>query len=252
MEAFYSTLLRHGAPRRLRARAARPPRRSRARASASPRSSDWDTDCYDLRPQRHRGDQPRGLRLGPRARRRGRRGAHHGDGAPLEHRPLAAAVRGDGREAALPVGVRRRRAVAGRAGLGARRGPGQARGRRPRVERARHDQPGGGDRAPRPRRRRGDARRRRPGGAPDAGGPAGDRRRLLRLDRPQGARARPVGHAPRPPRAAEADAPVPRRRPHDLPRGARALDLERAALEVRGRHLGDGRGRGPRARPWTT
>ena len=53
--------------------------------------------------------------------------------------------------------------------------------------------------------------------------------------------------AARAPRAARGDAPVPRRRPHDLARGARALHLERAALEVRGRHLGGRRGRRARA-----
>ena len=58
-----------------------------------------------------------------------------------------------------------------------------------RVERARHGEPGRGDRAPRSRRRRRDPGGRRPGRAPDAGGPAGHRLRLLRLDRPQGARA---------------------------------------------------------------
>ena len=51
-----------------------------------------------------------------------------------------------------------------------------------------------------------------------------------------------VGHAARAARAAEGDAAVPRRRPHDLPRRARALHLERAALEVRGRHQRDRRG----------
>ena len=39
------------------------------------------------------------------------------------------------------------------------------------------------------------------------------------------------------------DAALPRRRRHDRHGRARALDLERAALEVRGRHLADGRGR---------
>ena len=39
---------------------------------------------------------------------RGRRGAHHRDGAPLEHRALAAALRGDRREAALPDAHRQR------------------------------------------------------------------------------------------------------------------------------------------------
>ena len=51
--------------------------------------------------------------------------------------------------------------------------------------------------------------------------------------------------AARPPGAAGGDASLPRRRAHDLARRARALDLERAALQVRGRHLGRHRGRGP-------
>ena len=61
-----------------------------------------------------------------------------------------------------------------------------------------------------------------------------------------------VGHAARPARAPGGDAPVPRRRPHDLPRRARALDLERAAVEVRGRHLRDRRGGRARRPRWTT
>ena len=82
-----------------------------------------------------------------------------------------------------------------------RRGTREARGGRARVERARHDQPRGRDRAARPRRRCGHAHRRLAGRAAAAGRPERDRRRLLRLDRPQGARAddRP---AARPARAA--------------------------------------------------
>ncbi len=63
---------------------------------------------------------------------------------------------------------------------------------RARVQRARHDQPGGRDRRPRTRGRRGVGDRRVPGGATDAGRRRRDRRGLLRLDRPQGARARPA------------------------------------------------------------
>ena len=44
------------------------------------------------------------------------------------------------------------------------------------------------------------------------------RRRLLRLDRPQGLRADRHRRPARPPRAARGDAAVPRRRAHDLPR----------------------------------
>ena len=60
---------------------------------------------------------------------------------------------------------------------------------RARLKRARHDQPGPGDRRPRPRGRRRDRRRRQPGGPADPRRPARDRRRLLRLDRAQGLRA---------------------------------------------------------------
>ena len=53
-----------------------------------------------LRARHDRGDQPRGADLRPRARRAGRRGGHLGDGAPLEHRAVADALRGEGRAAA--------------------------------------------------------------------------------------------------------------------------------------------------------
>ena len=46
-----------------------------------------------LRPQRDRGDQPRRPGLGRRQRRRRRPHPPHRDGAPLQHRPLAAAGR---------------------------------------------------------------------------------------------------------------------------------------------------------------
>ena len=99
----------------------RRPSCSRAPASASPRSSDGDTDHHDLHAQRHRGDQPRGVLVGPRTRRRGRRGAHHADGAPLQHRALAAALRRRrGATPALPARVGRRAALARRARRGAR------------------------------------------------------------------------------------------------------------------------------------
>ena len=77
-----------------------------------------------------------------------------------------------GREAALPHAHRGRRAVARRARLRPRRGPREAGGSGARVERARHDQPRGRDRAARPRRRRAHARRRLAGRAADAGRPA--------------------------------------------------------------------------------
>ncbi len=58
------------------------------------------------------------------------------------------------------------------------------------------------DRPPRPRRRREGAARWQPGRTPDPRRPRRDRRRLLRLDRPQGLRADRDRRAPRPPRAA--------------------------------------------------
>ena len=107
----------------------------------------------DLHPQRHRGDQPRALLVGPAERHRRRRRADHADGAPLEHRSLAAPVRGAGREARLPDRRRRRQARPRRARRQARRRPRQARRRHPRLERARNDQPGRRDRATRCTRR---------------------------------------------------------------------------------------------------
>ncbi len=136
---------RQRAPRRLRPRA-RGHRavRGGARAHRPLRRGRGGHD--DLHPQRHRGDQPRGVCLGPRQPRPRRRGARNAHGAPLEHRPLAAGLPGHRCEAALPERRRRRHAFARRARLGARRGTREARRRRARVERARHDQPGGGDR----------------------------------------------------------------------------------------------------------
>ena len=59
-----------------------------------------------LRPQRDRGDQPRRPRLGRRQRRRRRPDRAHRDGAPLEHRPLAAARRARRRRDRLGAGRR--------------------------------------------------------------------------------------------------------------------------------------------------
>ena len=99
-----------------------------------------------------------------------RRGAHHRDGAPLEHRPWQMLCEGDRRAAALSDADRGRRAVARGARLDARRGPREA-GRRSPVSNVLGDQPRRRDRPPRPGRRRGDGRRRRPGGAAGAGRP---------------------------------------------------------------------------------
>ena len=79
----------------------------------------------------------------------------------------------------------------------------EARHRRPRLQRARHDQPDRRDRRARARRRRAGDGRRRPGRAAPPGRRRRARRRLLRLDRPQG--LRPDRHR-RPARAARAAA----------------------------------------------
>ena len=161
MDAFYRRHNAHRAPRRLRARRGGHRGRSRAPASGSPRSPAGDPATHDLHPQRDRGDQPRRLRLGARQRRPRRRGAHHRDGAPLEHRALAAALRGDGRGAALPATSPSRASCRSTSSTRCSpRGGVQAGRRRPRLERARHDQPGRRDRRARPRRRGAGAGRR--------------------------------------------------------------------------------------------
>ena len=74
---------------RLRAGGARPPRlRGRARAHRRVRRLGHRRD--DLHAQRHRGDQPRRLLVGPRQPEGRRRDPRHRDGAPLEHRAVAA------------------------------------------------------------------------------------------------------------------------------------------------------------------
>ena len=104
-----------------------------------------------LRPQRDRGDQPRRPRLGRRQRRRRRPHRADRDGAPLQHRPLAAAGRaGRGGDR---LGADRRRGPARhgrlRGAAGAR--PEAGRGR-PRLQRARHREPARRDRPAGPRR----------------------------------------------------------------------------------------------------
>ena len=111
----------------------------------------------------------------------------------------------------------------------------KARSARTRLERGRHDQPRGRGREARPRGRVGGADRRDPGGSADAGRPACDRRRLLRLDGPQGVRADRDRRPARPPRAARGDAAVHRRRAHDPHRRGERVDVDRSAVEVRGR-----------------
>ena len=152
----------------------------------------------DLHRQRDRGDQPRRLHVGApeRPARRPRRADR--DGAPLQHRPLADPLPGPEAELAyVPV------LEDGQLDLEAldallERGPklvgvvhvsnvlGTINPVETIVTRA-HDAGAVG------------AGRRVPGGSPDAGRPARDRRRLLRLDRAQGLRADRHRRAPRTP-----------------------------------------------------
>ena len=111
------------------------------------------------------------------------------DGAPREPRAVAAPRPGAGRRPRVHPDHRRRHPPPRRLRGAA---PAQAEARRvhPRLEHARHHQPGPRDGRDGPRGRRARARRRRPGRAARAGRRPGARRRLLRVQRPQDARAR--------------------------------------------------------------
>ena len=86
------------------------------------------------------------------------------------------------------------------------------------------------------------ADRRRPGRAAHAGGRRRDRRGLLRLDGPQGAWADRHRRAARPRGDPGADGAVHDGRRHDLLGRLSDGHLERAAVQVRGRHAPDRRG----------
>ena len=110
----------------------------------------------DLHQERHRGHQPGRQHdgvAGPARGRRRRPRRHHRDGAPLQHRAVAAAHRAQGCRAALVRPHRRRpaRPVEHR-----RADHREHQGRLPGLglQHARHHQPGRGDRPPRPRGRR--------------------------------------------------------------------------------------------------
>ena len=226
--------------------AARRPSCSRARASASPRSSDWDTDLLDLHPQRHRGDQPGRLRLGPRATSApATRCSSPRWSTTRTSCPGSCSARRPARSCATCRSPRRascrstsstRCSPSGRVKLVAVAHVSNVLGTiNPVAEIV----------AARARGRRGDADRRRAGRAADAGRPA---RASTPTSTPGPATrrsARPARPAARAARAAARDAAVPRRRPHDLAASSATLDLERAALEVRGRHQRDRRGDRP-------
>ena len=104
------------------------------------------------------------------------------------------------------------------------------------VECAGHSEPDRGDHPRRARGRRRGPDRRRPGGVPHARERRRARLRLLRHDRAQALRPDRHRRPLRQGRAARRDAAVAGRRRHDRLGDLRALDLERAALQVRGRH----------------
>ena len=121
-----------------------------------------------------------------------------------------------------------------------------ARGDRACLQRARHGPAGEEhDRRRACARRRG-AGRRRPGRSPHSRRRTGPRLRLLRLLRPQALRPDRHRRALRPGGAARRHAALAGRRRHDPHRLLREDDLQRAALEVRGRHAQHFRGRRPR------
>ena len=74
-------------------------RRARERIAAF---VDWDPACSIFTRNATEAINLVAYAWGREQPRRGRRGAHHGDGAPLEHRAVADPLRGDRREAALP------------------------------------------------------------------------------------------------------------------------------------------------------
>ncbi len=188
-----------------------------------------------LHARHDRQHQPRRAGLGTHLPEAGRRDPRHVDGAPLEHRAVAARVRADRRGAAIVADHRRGRSRPRRV-PGAAERPDQARLGDPREQRARHRQPGRRDGGGGTRGRRGDRGRRRPGRPPPAGGRPGNRLRLLRLFGTQDVRPDRHRHPVRPRGAAEPHASVPGRRRHDRFGDVREDRLQRAAVQVRGRH----------------
>ena len=238
-------LARQRPPRRLRARRARPPTCSRARASASPRSSagtPTPRSSPATPPRRSTWSPTRGA---ARTSARATRCSSPRWSTTRTSCPGSSLCEETRRDAALPVGVATTASC--RSTSSTRCSPSGGSSSSPsRTSRTCSARSTPSPRSPAAPAR--PARSRVIDGAQAVPQMPVDLRRhrrgLLRLDRPQGARPR-HGRAARPPRAARGDAAVPRRRRHDLARRARPLDLERAALEVRGRHLADRRGGRP-------
>ena len=200
-----------------------------------------------VHPRHHRVDQPRRQRLGPEVPPRGRRDPVHRDGAPLEHRPLAARRRGDrrghsgssrSRTTGRSTRRRSRRCITDRTKVLAITGQSNVLGTMPALERLTDV------RARRRRDRRGRRRAARPA---QPGGRRRARRRLPHDLGPQDARPDGVGRSVRPARAARRDGSVPRRRRDDHGGLSRPLDLQGAPAQVRGRD--DEHRRGDRSRP---
>ena len=196
MDRYYETY-RASIHRGIYAIAPRPPTPT-GRARPGRRVHGLDARRDRLHAERDRGDQPRRLRVGPRERRPGRPRACI---TQMEHHSNIVPWQLPRRRARVHAG-RRRRAAGSRRARRAARAAAEARRRRPRLQRARHDQPGRRDRRARARRRRAGAGRRRAGRAADPGRRRRARRRLLRLDRPQGLRADRHRRPARPARAA--------------------------------------------------
>ena len=209
----------------------------------------------DLHQERLRVAQPRGqhARLGRRALPGGPRDRdrHHGDGAPLQHRAVAAALAAHRREAEVVRPHRRRppRPVQHRRG---HHREDEDRLLRAGLQHPGHGQPGRGDRPPRAGGRRAGLHRRLAGRAAHAAGRAGAPGRLRGLHRPQDVRPDRHRRAVGPPGAAGGPAAVPRRRRDDRDRVDALVDVRPRAAQVRGGHAR----RSPRpsasARPWTT
>ena len=221
MDEHYRLPQRQRPSRRLHARRRRPPTRSRARASASPPSSAGRPTRTIFTKNATEAINLVAYAWGREHVARRRRGAHHRDGAPLQHRALAAALPGDRRRAALPRRLRRRARSRSTSSTPSSRRAACGIAAFAHVSNVLGTiNPVAEMVAPRPRRRRARADRRLAGRPAAAGRPGRDRRRLLRAG-PATRRSGPPGIGVLHGRAGDprGDAPVPRRRRHDPPRG---------------------------------
>ena len=246
---FYADRQRQHPPRRPHAQPARH-RRLRGGARRGARLPQRRRPQGDhLHPRHHRGHQPGGAELRPRAT------LSPGDEiliSAMEHHsnivPWQMVCRERGAVLRVDPDQRRRRARSSTPTSScSARAPGWSRvahvsNALGTVNPVRAD-----DRA-RPRARHPGAGRRRPGGAAPAGRRAGARLRLLRLLRPQALRPDRHRRALRQGRAARRDAALPGRRRHDQRRDLREDHLQRPARQVRGRHAEHRRRRRPRRR----